>query len=604
MVLAQQVNKMKHKLIVFDFEVFKYDVLLGAIVIDDENVDVIQTWDKDKIRQFYYDNVNSIWIGHNNSRYDNFILQTIVKKGNPYITSKEIIEQDRRKYLDIQLFFYDLMSQHFGSLKTIECAFGKNISESEVDFNLDRPLTKEEKEKTEHYNRDDLEQTLDDLEATKGELFLRFDIINEFKLPLDCLHITGTQIAEEVLHAKKIDGIENWVIKPKMYDNLRVQNQEVIDFYLKEKFKIGEKLKVTLCGVEHNIGSGGIHGAKKNKHVDWAYYFDVSGYYNLIMILLDLLPRSIPDEYKAFYKEMYEQQLILKKTNPQKRWVFKVILLSVFGAMTNKFCKFYDPYKGQLVTMVGQMFLVDLLEKLEGNVDLIQSNTDGIIAKPLNGVSEQDLVNIIDEWQNRTGFVLKLEKITDIHQRDVNCYMYRTPDGSIKCLGEAIKYYDGWDNPLWKDSFSSKEPMIMHHCVVDYFMYGKLPEQTIEENKSKLRMFQYICKKLSFDWLEYESFDINTGNVTATPLQNVNRAFALKSDNIRGMVYKRKHVGKTTKAKVSNLPDNVFVYNHEILSDKTVNELMPKIDYDYYVKRAYERILEFVDIPLIKDVSL
>ena len=45
------------------------------------------------------------------------------------------------------------------SLKVTELYDGKNISESEVDFDIDRPLTEEEKLLTEKYNRDDLEQT-------------------------------------------------------------------------------------------------------------------------------------------------------------------------------------------------------------------------------------------------------------------------------------------------------------------------------------------------------------------------------------------------------------------------------------------------------------
>src|SRR5574344_2054778 len=70
--------------------------------------------------------------------------------------------------------------------------------------------------------------------------------------------------------------------------------------------------------------------------------------------------------------------------------------------MTNEHCKFYDPNNGTLVTMTGEIFLVDLLEKLEGKVDLIQSNTDGVIAKPLPGVKDEELVAIINEWQERT----------------------------------------------------------------------------------------------------------------------------------------------------------------------------------------------------------
>ena len=42
------------RFIVFDFEVFKYDVLLGAIVLDPgKDPKIYQTWNKDEIRKFY-----------------------------------------------------------------------------------------------------------------------------------------------------------------------------------------------------------------------------------------------------------------------------------------------------------------------------------------------------------------------------------------------------------------------------------------------------------------------------------------------------------------------------------------------------------------------
>lgn len=601
--IAARFGALNRSIIIFDFEVFRYDTLLGAYIINGNKMTKLQTWDLEEMIAFYNANQESIWIGHNNSGYDNFILQAVVKHKSTFECSQSIINDDNHfKYLHIKLYYYDLMTNHSGSLKAVECADGKDICTSEVDFNIPRPLTLEEKKGTEFYNGHDIDQTLSDFIAIKDEFALRLDVIAEFGLSMDCLHVTGTQLAETVLHAEKIDGIEAWVVKPTMYPTLRVKNQQVIGFYQNEDFKKGKKLVVDLCGVPHHIGSGGIHAAKEQYHADWAYYFDVSGYYNLVMILYDLLPRTIPDKYKAFYKQMYEQQLLLKKTNPGKRWVYKIILLSVFGAMTNKYCNFYDPYRGQLVTMTGEIFLVDLLEKLEGKVDLIQSNTDGIIAKPLPGVTEDELKAIINEWQQRTGFVLKLDKITDIHQRDVNCYMYKNAKGEIHVLGEALKYYEAWENSLQEDIFKAREPAIMDYMIVEYFMNHKMPEEVAEEHKHQLRMFQYVCKKVSYDYLEYQK-NYKDGRVEIERLQNVNRAFALKSDEYTGMVYKCREVGKTTRAKVASLPDNCFVYDHEILSDSAYQKISGMIDWQYYIDRGYERIREFIKLIKIKDIE-
>lgn len=590
---------MATRIVLYDYEVFRHDTLLGATIIDTDNVYTVQTWDLNEQKSFYDEHHNSIWIGHNNAGYDNFILQDVVNnkvEEQIFKTSKEIIDEHKRKYLDIPLIYYDLMSNHQVSLKTVECTIGKNISLSEVDFNLDRKLTPEEKLKTEAYNRDDLSQTFDDFNFIKGEFLLRVDVIKEFGLPWSALHVTGTQLAEMVLHAETTPGIENWYVAPPMYPQLQVKNQEVLDFYKSEGFRNGKRIKVKLCGVEHTIGSGGIHAAKSKYHAKSALYFDVSGYYNLVMINYNLLPRSIPAEYREFYKQMYEQQLLFKKTAPEKRWTYKTILLSVFGAMTNPYCKFYDPNHGTLVTMTGEMFLVDLLEKLEGKVDLVQSNTDGIIAAPLPGVTKEELLVIIDEWQNRTGFVLHLDEIYDIHQRDVNCYMYRNGKGEIQVLGEALRYYNLWENPFAKCVYQAKEPPIFHYCIVDCFMNNILPEETIEKYKRELRLFQYVCKKGTYEWVEYETYDKETKQKTVKQVDYLNRAFAWKNDEQTGMLYKCKAVGKTTRAKIPQKVESVFIYNDEILSDEAIDKLMPMIDYDYYIKRAYERIQEFIEM--------
>ncbi len=587
------------KLIIFDFEVYKYDTLLGALVINKEP-EVFQSWNLDEIKKFYHLHENDIWIGHNNQHYDNFILESIIKERDPYLTSKKIINDEyRKKYIDIKLYNYDLINNHFGSLKAIEASDGKNISESEVDFDIQRNLTEKEKEIVEEYNLDDLSQTLDNFNATQNEFILRLEIIKEFNLNLNCLSITGTQLAEKVLGAKKIEGIENQKISPKIYDDMLIENKDLINYYLNEGFRKGEILKLNLCGVEHTFRSGGLHGARKKFHKDWAFYFDVTGYYNLVMILKDLLSRTIPKEGKELYNYMYQQQLILKKTNPLKRQVFKIILLAVFGAMNNKYCNFYDPEKGSLVTMVGQMYIADLLEKLQDKAEVIQTNTDGIIAYPINNTSEEELVQIIKDWMNRTGFNLKLIKIFDIYQRDVNNYMYREEDGKIVTRGEAVKYYNHWKNSLDEDVFKSREPVILHYTTVEFFMNNKLPEEVIEEYKNEPRMFQYICKVNSYDYLEYEVKNLETGEKNIKKLQNVNRAFACNSNDTIGMIYK---VKESKRDKFQSLPNNIFVYNNEILSNESIEKLQTKINYQYYIERAYERISEFIEIPEIKDI--
>ena len=600
------------KIIIFDFEVFKFDCLLGADVIhEDGRINRYQIWNLNEMKQFFESNTDALWIGHNNDAYDNHILSAILRNENPYVASKRIINSAFRGKATLKVMAYDLMCCRFYSLKMTELLVGKAIHRTEVDFNLNRPLTDEEKTKTETYNGYDLDQTYSNFLELKDPLLLRLNLLREFKIDKKYLTATEARLAAIALGAKQIDGIEKQYVAPKMYKTLQVRNQAVIDYYMSEGFRkvaTGEnKLTVKLCGVEHNLGSGGIHAAIKKCHETDILYLDVSGYYNLVMINYDLLPRTIPPEGKELYEYMYHQQLKLKGVDDDKRWVYKTILLAVFGASMNEHTDFYDPQIGSLITITGQMFLVDLLEKLDGKVKLIQSNTDGIMVKPLPGYKDEDILAIVDEWCNRTGFVIKPKKIAEIHQRDVNNYCYRLTNGSTDTKGDA--FIGSWavDEPVKNEFYTAKETAIVAKAVLAYFLERTPVEQTVEKYKNNLRYFQFLCKQLSYDECVYTTFD-NDGNIiNEEHVGDLNRGFALKSDgqtvNVI-MKYKTMKDGKPKKAKMPNMPDNYFIYNDEILSDEAVKRIQDKIDYDYYVDRAYQRIAEFYDITQIKGINV
>ncbi len=587
------------KIIIFDFEVFKYDTLLGALILDDDNVDIFQSWDIDEIREFYEVHKNSIWVGWNNERYDNHILNACVKGIDPKVVNDNIINNNKRYYLDIDLIYFDVMKTvgRF-SLKNSEAIAGKKISESEVDFNLDRRLTNEEMRLTEEYNLNDIEQTFDNFISRKDDFTLRLRTIQEFDLPLSVLPLTDSMLGEKVFKAKRIKGIEKMVVKPVIYDNLYIKNQEVKDFFLNEDFIDGKKLKVNFSGVEHTIASGGIHGAKTKYYAPKALHLDVSGYYNLIMILYKLLPRSIPPEGAELYESMYYEQLELRGIDDVKRAVLKLLLLCVFGSTMNKYLAFYDPYHGRLITLVGQMFLVDLLEKLEGMIELVQSNTDGIIVIPLEGYTKDDIIEVVNEWQTRTGFTLRINEFEDLYQRDVNCYLYRK-DGKIYTVGGDMKDYNT------VNLFSNRpEPRVIGWSIVNYFMNGMSPEETIEQFKNEPTMFQYISRLGVYEWFEVEVTDLKTNDKRIEYVQKVNRVFASNDKFTNRELFKCRSTGKTRRARMQSYPDNIFIYNDEVLSDEAAVLLSHKIDYNYYIKRSYEKIAEFIDIPTIKRLNI
>ena len=272
------------------------------------------------------------------------------------------------------------------------------------------------------------------------------------------------------------------------------------------------------------------------------------------------------------------------------RGVYKIILLAVFGGENNEYTEFYDPWKGDLVMITGQLYITDLLQKLEGKIKLVQTNTDGIIVEPLEWDKRQEIIKIVEEWESRTGFVIKKVPIHNIFQRDVNNYIYTTEDGSIETKGE-YGLYNAWENIFDRMTWSVKEPPIFSHIVVDFLINGITPEETVEKNKRKLRMFQYLCKKGAFKYMKYIVKD-EAGKVKSeTILQNVNRCFAYNSLTDIGMIYK---YSDTKTSKYQSLPPNVIIYNDDINEESHIDDLLDKINWQYYIDTGYKKIKELV----------
>lgn len=588
---------------IFDFEVFRYDTLLGYGFVDLKTGKCAykQTWDLNEMRELYNTyGADTIWVGWNSNHYDDLIFEAIVKNQvSPFVKSKELIGQKWKPFCRFPFFGYDLLNGFLNppSLKLTEALEGDSIDTTEVDFDLQRPLTAEERAQTEQYNMSDLKRTYKNFCKFKGKFELRLAMINEFNIPLQQgLRMTGTQIAAAALGAKAVLGIENQKIKPVLYPTLQVKNQQMIDWFLGEKFREMENIRLNICNTTVNFAAGGAHSECNKYHAKKAMYADISGYYNLVMMNFDLLPRTLDEAGKERYKFMYHEQLRLKKIDPGKRKIYKTICLSVFGAMNNEHTDFYDPQKALLVTSSGEMFMLDLLEKLDGLGTAFNVNTDGIMFEPFDWNDEEKIRNIIQEWVERNGFAVKTGIITDYHGRDVNCYVMREPDGELCFKGEAVKNYDISDKAFAEGAFfNCKEPPIIAKGIVAAFMDGILPEQFVEQNKNDMKLYQYTCKKNTFDYLAYKMTTINTGSIAEYQIQSPSRCFAKKDISSVGTIIKhRTKNGKHTFAKVQNLPDNVFIWNDEILSEDAVNKIAPQIDYKYYVNRIYERINEFL----------
>ena len=147
-------------------------------------------------------------------------------------------------------------------------------------------------------------------------------------------------------------------------------------------------------------------------------------YYPNLMIKNGYVSRAVVDP--AAFEEVIKERVEAKKSGDKaKANALKLVVNTTYGAMKNKYNPLYDPLMANSVCISGQLYLIDLIEKLEARVPmfkLIQSNTDGIlIAVPR---AEKKVVKwVIDEWSERTGFEMEYTKVEAIWQKDVNNYV-------------------------------------------------------------------------------------------------------------------------------------------------------------------------------------
>ena len=297
---------------------------------------------------------------------------------------------------------------------------------------------------------------------------------------------------------------------------------------------------------------------------------------------------------------------IPEKANARKS--YKQALLSVFGSMNNEYCAFYDKGNFYLVTLSGQLYICDLLEKLEQYVQVIQSNTDGICVVPFDWKDEAKIDTIIKEWEQRTGFNMEKGYLYNFWQRDVNCYFALDEKGNIDYKGDVINYIT--DDAAYGACklFDATTPPIIAKGTIDFLLFDILPEETVEKYKKELINFQYQCKKGTYSSMSYDTIKLVKGKgkrpkeelVSSVEAKPLNRAFAAKieydeeGNTIIHTLVKHKDPTKkgASSARVANLPESIFVYNKEIIN--AYDELYDKINYQYYIDRIYEKVLEFL----------
>ena len=385
---------------VYDLEVFAHDYLVG--VYDGKNY--IQYWqeDYDKIKAYYEEHKNDIWCGHNSGNYDSILFKIILLGKSPEDVkhySDEIINGRNGRQIErslklskIPLYDWDiLLDKVLYSLKEAEGFLGLEICETEVDFNLDRPLTKEERELTEKYNRHDLYSTWQEMKEQIPSIKIRLALIQDYGLPKTMISATNQKITGEILEGQYTDFKD----KQQPYDPsiapIVLNNPEyhkALELFTDcEEIDYKKKLKINVAGIEHTIAIGGLHGARSHYQYHGEIWdVDVGSYYPNMMINFNLCSRAMKNPEN--FPKIVARRLAIKKkvgqymkegrenelTAVEKAMPFglKLVVNTVSGAMKAKFSKLYDERNNNWMCITGQLLLIDLIEKLEPYMTLIQ----------------------------------------------------------------------------------------------------------------------------------------------------------------------------------------------------------------------------------------
>lgn len=583
----------------FDFEVFKHDWLVVAIDPVEKKEFVIVN-DKARLEQIYKQYKNDIWVGYNCRNYDQYILKGIMLGFDPKRVNDWIIVKGRKGWEFSSLFnkiplnLYDVMPNIPVSLKVLEGFMGNNIHETSVDFNIDRKLTEQELQETINYCRFDVLNTIEVFIKRKGEFDAQMDLLKAFKLPLAHLGKTQAQLAAVILDANKVRFNDDWNIR--LPDNVLLgKYKEVGEWFLnKENHREDASLTITIAGLEHTIAWGGVHaGIPKTTIVceedEVMFDADVGQLYPNIMRIYGLLSRAARKPEMLGY--VLDTSMRLKAEGKKKeREPYKRQCNIFYGAEGDRFNPLYDPLHRTLVCVFGQVFLIDLIDKIEDIIFLINSNTDGIFFK----VKKKDVPELkrrVAEWEQRTQLQMEYAEYTKFVSKDVNNYLAVMVDGKIHAKGAYVKDLNDLDYDL----------PIVNEALRNYIIFGTPVETTIQAC-SDFRKFQKIVKLSNkYRWVEHEQglVDEHTYNISErTKIKLAHYKTTVKYDNKAYRVFaSRDHNdgrllkcdGVRNPAKFGNTPDRCFIYNDDLRGVP----IPDKLDRQYYINLAKKRLEDF-----------
>lgn len=504
---------------------------------------------------------------------------------------------------------------HSPTLQDLPVEPGANLTESEMDI-------------TENYCGNDLSGTKGLKETIKGRLDLRRQI--SLDLGVDVMSKSDAQISESTIIAKlgyrpqKVSyphGYEFNYQAPAFIKFKTPQMQQVLATVLSNSFKVndvdqlkmpgdsdevldadGRKIKTGIIipsavaalrpamgSSVYKFGIGGLHSQEKSVfHLTevgkWSLSdHDVASYYPSLILLMNMFPGAVGEQFIAIYRQVYTERLHAKNmagackkagdAEGAKRWKtiadsLKIVLNGAFGKLGSKYSILFAPELLIRTTITGQLALLMLIEDMElAGIPVISANTDGIIVKTPAGL-EPTRDAILKAWEQATGLETEETKYTAVFSRDVNNYIAFKPDGTHKakgCFGESGV------SPEASPTGKNPDIDICSDAVIAYLARGT-PLYTTIRACTDIRRFLTVATCAGGGYWE------GTGEVLGKTVRwyyGNGSTHAIRSTKLRnGQLQGNMVAGSTGSVPCMRLPDT----------------LPADIDYEFYEREAYKML--------------
>ena len=587
------------RLIIYDVEVFAFDWIVVFKDVESGVHTVIHN-DSEALRECIFE--DGIYVGFNSKHYDQFIIKAAVCDFSPQeikALNDFLIGGGRGwEYAPLKEFYFRFNNVDIRddvrlglSLKVIEGHMGMDIQETEVSFDLDRPLTEDELRQTVYYCTHDVDATHElmklraDYLKTKKNLGKRAGI-DEAK----SLAATNAKLTAMMLRAERKewdDGRE--YVYPENLD-IAVIPKPILDFFetihdmsIPDDVLFETSFEIEIGGMPCKYAWGGVHGsltgyyeeATENRVIQNR---DVSSLYPSLIEIYNYLSRNVPDP-ELFYA--IKRDRIQAKHNGDKQTAkdLKLPLNTVSGAQENRYNDLYDPLPTRSLRISGQLFLTVLTMRLLNackTIKLLNLNTDGL----MYSIDKSELA-LVDEiahaWEAETKFELEVDDVQKVWIKDVNNLLMIKTDGEVKTVGGYLNY-----GVSVKGAWAINNNMIIvKKALIEYFAHGTPVEDTIN-GSTNIFDFQLIAKAGA----KYrDAYHIVDGE--QVPVQRVNRVYAT-ADERYGKLFKVKAETDAT-AKIEMLPDHCVIDNDNHLS-------IDDVDRTFYIEMAKKRINDFMGI--------